>query len=120
MKTLIFAVVSIGLSVAAQFLLKAGMMSESARDFLAHKSASGFFYVLFNKYLFAGLVLYCLAAVVWLAVLSKWDVSKAYPLLGIGFVVTAIVGHFLGEQVTAYRLMGVVLISVGVVLVTQH
>lgn len=120
MKTLLFAVVSIALSVAAQFLLKAGMMSESAKTFLAQKSPSGFFNVLFNKYLFTGLVLYCVAAVVWLAVLSKWDVSKAYPLLGLGFVVTAIVGHLLGEQVTAYRLLGVVLIGAGVVLVTQH
>ena len=61
-----------------------------------------------------GFSLYGLGAVVWLAVLSQWDVSKAYPLVGIGFVLTALFGWFLGEDVTILRLFGVALICAGI------
>lgn len=68
----------------------------------------------------AGFMLYGLGAVVWLGVLSKWDVSKAYPLVGLGFMLTVIIGFMLGEQVTWIRFMGVVMISVGVWLVAVN
>jgi drug/metabolite transporter (DMT)-like permease len=67
----------------------------------------------------AGLVLYVASAGVWLGVLSRWEVSKAYPLVGLGFVLTLGVGWALGEQVGALRVAGVVLIAAGVVLVSQ-
>ena len=40
-------------------------------------------------------------------VLSQWDVSKAYPLVGLGFVFTVAIGWFIGEQVTSLRAIGV-------------
>ena len=52
-----------------------------------------------------------------LGVLSKWDVSKAYPLIGLGFVFTVAMGYLLGEEVTLTRVLGVALICAGVVLV---
>lgn len=60
--------------------------------------------VMTNKYVVGGFVLYGLGAVIWLGVLSKWDVSKAYnPPVGLGFVFTVLVGLMLGEQVSALR-----------------
>lgn len=115
MHTLFIALFSIALSVAAQFALKAGMASAEVAAILARpftiRSASE---VLLHKYVFSGFVLYALGAAVWLAVLAKWDVSKAYPLVGLGFVMTLGVGALLGEQVTTTRVLGVVLISLGV------
>jgi drug/metabolite transporter (DMT)-like permease len=70
-----------------------------------------------DRYVLSGFILYGLGAVVWLSVLAKWDVSKAYPLVGLGFVLTAIVGVLIGEAVTLGRLLGVILISFGVILV---
>ena len=55
--------------------------------------------------------------VVWLGVLSKWDVSKAYPLVGLGFVLTVAIGFLVGEDVTLTRAMGVALICAGVFVV---
>lgn len=43
--------------------------------------------------------------------------SKAYPLVGLGFVFTVLVGYLLGEQVTLPRVIGVALICAGVFLV---
>jgi len=64
-------------------------------------------------------MLYGLGAVVWLGVLSKWEVSKAYPLVGLGFAMTAVVGMLLGEQVSLLRFAGVALICSGVVLIAR-
>ena len=118
MKTLFTATLSIALSVTAQFSLKAGMSGEGVKAILAQpKSFMTLIYILMDKYILGGFLLYGLGAVVWLGVLSKWDVSKAYPLVGLGFVFIVVVGYLLGEQVTLPRLIGAALICAGVFLV---
>lgn len=118
MKTLLIAIISIALSVAAQFSLKAGMSERGVKAALAQPySLKTLFDVLTDKYVLVGFMLYGLGAVVWLGVLSKWDVSKAYPLVGLGFVFTVAIGFLVGEQVTIPRVIGVALICAGVFLV---
>ncbi|MDH3388100.1 MAG: EamA family transporter [Gammaproteobacteria bacterium] len=120
MKTLIVAILSIVFAVSAQFSLKKGMSSAEIKAALSepfgvHSAVT----VFSDKFVFGGFVLYTLAALVWLRVISTWDVSKAYPLMGLGFVFTVIIGWMIGEQVTAARAFGVMLICAGVVLVGQ-
>ena len=118
MNTLWIAVVSIAISVAAQFSLKAGMTSMATKSALSGPlKPSNLVTVLTNPYVVGGFVLYGLGALVWLAVLARWDVSKAYPLVGLGFAMAAVIGAFLGEQMGLLRAVGVTLICVGVVLV---
>ena len=118
MYVIVIALTSITLSVAAQFTLKAGMSSASVKLALSQPlSLITAFEVLTNRFVFAGFALYGIGAVVWLGVLSRWDVSKAYPLVGIGFAMTAVVGALMGEQLTLTRVLGVVLICAGVLLV---
>jgi multidrug transporter EmrE-like cation transporter len=120
MNTLAIAILSIALSVAAQFSLKAGMSSSEVKGILAQPFALGSFYeVLTNKFVMGGFLLYGFGAVVWLGVLSKWDVSKAYPLVGLGFLFTVVIGLMTGEHVTIPRAIGVALICAGVVLVAR-
>jgi multidrug transporter EmrE-like cation transporter len=118
MKTLSFAILSIALSVAAQFSLKAGMSSGWMKT-LPEQSCpiKVLFHMLMDRYILGGFFLYGLGAVVWLGVLSEWDVSKAYPLVGLGFVLTVIIGFLAGEQVAIPRVIGVTLICAGVFLV---
>jgi multidrug transporter EmrE-like cation transporter len=120
MKTLIIAVVSILLSVAAQFSLKAGMSSSGIKAAMSQPyTLRTIVDILTDRYVFLGFFLYGLGAVIWLGVLSKWDVSKAYPIVGLGFAFTAAVGFMIGEQVTLLRLFGIALICAGVFLVSQ-
>lgn len=117
MKTFMLAVLSIMLSVAAQFSLKAGMSALRAERALEQPWLPSLWQTLSHKYVLLGFLLYGLGALVWLLVLAKWDVSKAYPLVGLGFALTLAIGYLVGEQVTVARLAGVLLISVGVLLV---
>lgn len=120
MNTFAIALLSIALSVAAQFSLKAGMSDQGVRTAMGQPFSLGtVISVITNKYVLGGFVLYGLGAVIWLGVLSKWDVSKAYPLVGLGFVFTMLVGLMLGEQVSAPRAAGVALICTGVFLVAR-
>lgn len=115
MSTFLIALFSICLSVAAQFSLKAGMVSPAVRAAMAGPVSPGTpLAVLFNPAVFLGFALYGLGAVVWLAVLSKWDVSRAYPMVGLGFALTVGIGFVLGEHVTPARAIGVAMICAGV------
>ena len=108
MAVMLLALTSILLSVAAQFTLKAGM-----------RGGLGLPEALLQPLVIAGLALYVLSALCWLGVLGRWDVSKAYPLVGLGFVMSALVGQWLGEPVGIARWSGVFLIVCGVVLVSR-
>ncbi|MFO1425813.1 MAG: EamA family transporter [Steroidobacteraceae bacterium] len=63
---------------------------------------------------------YGLSLVVWIVGLSRVPVSQAYPLLSLGYVVTAVLAWaLLGEALSAMRLVGIAVIIVGVVLVSR-
>ena len=101
MQTFFIALVSICLSVVAQFCLKAGMSSATVKTALADPLAPKTVLALAtNPYLLAGFALYGLGAVVWLSVLARWDVSKAYPFVGLGFALTAFLDAWLSGDTT--------------------
>lgn len=110
MHPVVLAVCSVLLSVAAQFLLKAGMKANGSAGPAA---------ALLQPYVLLGLTVYGLSAVVWLSVLARWEVSKAYPLVGAGFAVTVLLGFMMGEAVSLTRWIGVGLICAGVFVVSR-
>jgi multidrug transporter EmrE-like cation transporter len=119
MNTRLIAIVSVVLSVLAQFCLKAGVSSREVKAAFAHPlGIRAVVAVLSNAFVLGGFLLYGLGAVVWLGVLSRWEVSKAYPLVGLGFALTAVAGWMGGEHVTLNRAIGVALICAGVFLVS--
>ena len=73
--------------------------------------------LLHSPWLLGGMFIYGLSVLAWLLVLSKVDVSYAYPFVALGMVVTTFSGHYLlGESLSAMRLVGVAVIVTGVVL----
>jgi len=120
MQTFFIALCSIILSVTAQFLLKRGMSGDIVQqEIMQPLSFRSIILVLTDWYVLGGFFLYGVGAVVWLWVLSKWDVSKAYPLVGIGFLLTLFIGMLQGEQITPVRIAGTVAISLGVWMLSQ-
>ena len=67
-----------------------------------------------------GLACYVVSVVLWIVALSRVEVSIAYPMLSIGYVVNAIAAYYLlGEQVTPLRFAGIGVIIVGVFIVAR-
>jgi uncharacterized membrane protein len=118
MITAFAALACVLLSVTAQFLIKAGMSSAAVKAALAGPIVDQAQAVMLNPKVLGGLALYTLGAIAWLGVLACWDVSKAYPLEGLGFALALLFGFLIGEQVTTVRALGVLLICVGVLMVS--
>jgi multidrug transporter EmrE-like cation transporter len=120
MTTYLLALGSIAISVLAQFTLKTGMSAPAIKSIVGRRlDLSMIFTIITEPYVMLGFILYGLGAAVWLAVLSEWDVSKAYPLVGAGFALSALVGYLLGEHISLQRMMGVFLICSGVWVVAR-
>jgi len=111
---------SVSLSAIAQITLKTGVSSPKAQ--LAMQGATGIdlvWAIAANWYVVFGLALYFLGAVVWLFVLARVDVTMAYPFVGLGFILTMILGAwFLSEPVGAVRIIGTLLVVAGVALIS--
>ncbi len=118
MPPFVLALASIAISVTAQFVFKHGMRQIASRG-SAGSLVDSLMNVALNPWILFGFMLYGVGAVVWLSVLARWDVSKAYPLVGFGFVLTLVVGAMLGEGVTLLRCAGVLCICMGVGLVAR-
>lgn len=109
---------SVALSAVAQLVLKIGMSSDATRLALQSGGMNAVVSVASNPYIWLGLGVYGLGTVLWLGVLSKIDVSQAYPFVGLGFLLTMLFGlAFLGEQVSIQRIAGTLLVIAGVYLV---
>jgi multidrug transporter EmrE-like cation transporter len=73
-----------------------------------------------NIWLWAGMLCYAASIGLWLVVLSRVEVSAAYPMLSIGYVIAAVLGFFfLGETVGIERIAGIAMIGAGVMLVAR-
>jgi len=110
---------SVALSAFAQILLKTGMSSESIQRALGQlESFSTVHVIATNPWVIGGLILYFLSAALWLLVLAKYDVSYAYPFVGLGFIFTLGLGWWLlQEPVDFGRMVGTLFVAVGVYLV---
>jgi drug/metabolite transporter (DMT)-like permease len=106
------------MSSAAQVVMKLGMNAGAPPVGGAGAPVlATYAHALSSPLVWAGLGLYGLSAGLWIWVLSRLDVSLAYPLVSLGFVFTLAVGVlWLGEPFSWQRLAGCGLIVAGVLL----
>jgi len=117
-----FALVLAGvlLNAAAQLLLKAGVTTVGQIDLSAGHLVSAARNLAFEPHILGGLACYVASVAVWILALSRVEVSIAYPLLSVGYIVTAVAAwHLFGENLSATRIAGIAIIIVGVYLVAR-
>lgn len=119
MKIDILAIVLINIlmTTVGQVFLKLGAQSLKLHPSL---SVSALLSVATNAYLLIGLLLYALGTLIWIYVLSRAELSQVYPMIALGFVLTAVAGFWLfHEPVTMQRIAGIFVICLGVVLIAR-
>lgn len=116
---LLLILASVLMSSAAQIVLKVGMNSPTVIQALgqgdrwAIAGAIGL-----NPWVLGGLAIYFGSALVWLFVLARAEVSLAYPFVGLGFVVTMVLAWLIhGDQLSAMRVTGTLMIALGAIMV---
>jgi len=108
------------LNAAAQLLLKAGSRAISNVDFSLANAWTLAERIALNAPILAGLALYAISVVFWILALSRVDVSIAYPMLSVGYIVSALAGWLLfSESVGPARVAGILVIIAGVWLVAR-
>jgi multidrug transporter EmrE-like cation transporter len=108
------------LNAAAQLLLKAGTNTVGTFDFSLANAVPVGWKLATEPHIVAGLGCYVISVVVWIMALSRVEVSIAYPMLSVGYVVNAIAAWYLfGEAVTPTRLAGIGIIILGVYVVAR-
>jgi len=112
---------SVALSALAQVALKLGMSGTAVSRALAEGGAGQVAWAVASEWrVLAGLALYFGSAAAWLFVLARLPVSAAYPFVGLGFVLTLLIGWgWLGDTVSATRVLGTLLVAAGVVLIAR-
>ncbi|MBS1187127.1 MAG: 4-amino-4-deoxy-L-arabinose transferase [Burkholderiaceae bacterium] len=122
MKILEFSLILLGvlLNAAAQLLLKAGVRQIGQFDFSLANVWPISTQLATNLPIIGGLSCYVVSVVVWIMALSRVEVSIAYPMLSIGYLVNALLAWWLfGEAVGPQRLIGIAVIIIGVVIVAR-
>jgi multidrug transporter EmrE-like cation transporter len=122
MSALAFTLVMCGvlLNAVAQLLLKAGTNAVGAFEFSGANVLPIGWKLATQPFIVAGIGCYVISVVVWILALSRVQVSIAYPMLSVGYVVNAIAAWYLfGESVTPARMLGIGVIILGVFIVAR-
>jgi len=117
MDVLFLVFICVGMGVIGQLGMKKGMTTIGnieVKDILSTR----IFEVVFQKYVFIGMLFYVLSSLLWLVILSQAELSFVYPMISIGYIITAIFGKFFfNENLSFFRLFGILLICGGVYMI---
>jgi len=114
---------SIILSACAQLLMKASMILLHG---VVYADLSVLQLIAENKTAFAWLIVglgcYAVSMLSWMFALIKYELSFAYPLLGLTYILVylgAVYWQQIGEQLSWQRTVGILLILIGVIFVNR-
>lgn len=75
--------------------------------------------ILTNPWIIGGFLLYFGSFALWLVVLSKIELSKAYPMVSLGYLVTFVLGLVVfQEQVSVAKVLGLLVVMAGVAILS--
>jgi len=117
-----FALLMVGvlLNATAQLLLKAGTNVIGAFEFSLSNIVPIGIRIAGEWHILGGLTCYVASVVIWILALSRVEVSIAYPMLSVGYVINAIAAwYLLGESLSLMRLSGIGIIMLGCYVVAR-
>ena len=118
MHPLIMVAISVTLGVCGQLSFKYAMTRVGSIDF-SHLT-TGLLAMVASPFVWLGLCCYGLSTVMWLIILSRVQLSFAYPLLSTGYILIVGLSYLIfKEPVTLLRFGGVLVIVAGVIMVTH-
>ena len=103
------------LNAVAQLALKASVSDTGIINLDMQSLLSSAGTLVTNLWLWVGLICYAISVVVWILALSRVDVSIAYPMLSIGYIVNALAASQLfNEPLGIGKVVGIGIIILGV------
>ncbi len=76
--------------------------------------------IVLSPYIMGGIFLYGSSLIIWLIVLSRMELSRAYPFVSLGYIITFALGiGLLGEKMSHYKVFGLMFIVAGIFIMSQ-
>ena len=118
--TMILALASVIAVSVAQALVKHGMNRVGGVSLTDDQFLVSMQQALTDIFVIAGFLLVLLSIPLWLAVLSRLELSVAYPLASFGYVVALVIGAVVfKETITPLRMFGMFLVILGVLAIAK-
>jgi multidrug transporter EmrE-like cation transporter len=118
MKGIPLILTAVLMGAAGQVIMKKGMLAYG--EVSAGSVWRELIPILKVPFVSLGLLCYALSAVLWIAVVSKIDLSLAYPMVSVAYVAVFVASWLLfGEKISALRVAGLVLIVAGVLVISR-
>ena len=117
----LYLLLAISFAVVSQLIIKWQMSAFSFDDYETwqYKFALAFS-MLLNPYIIISLILTLLAGVAWMISMTKFEISYAYPFTLLGLVLVTIFSViFFGESINTYKIIGIAMIILGIVLISK-
>lgn len=118
--TFALLLVAMSLTVTGEVMLKNGMNQHGELNISLQTAVPTAVKLFTNPFVLGGFAFVFGGALFWLAVLSRWPLSLAYPLLSISYIIgIGLSVLFFREKVSLVQLLGVFVIIAGVFLVSR-
>lgn len=117
-----FSMIMVGvlLNAAAQILMKTGTNAIGYFDFSAANIMPIGWRLATNPHIIGAMGCYVFGVIIWILALSRVQVSIAYPLLSMGYVVNAVAAWYLfNESFNPAKVIGMGVIILGVVIISR-
>ena len=119
-RSIMMIMVAMLLGVVGQMCLKLGMNRVGAVEVEVSNLVGSLLPIFAQPLVWVGLAFYGLSSVVWLVVLSREDLSFAYPMLASMYIILPVLSKWLlNEEIPPLRWLGMGIVLVGVLLVSR-
>ena len=109
------------LNGSAQIFLRMALKSTELGVIINERDIAGVIRIATSPWTIIGLSAYVISVMLWMLVLSKIPASTAYPFMGLAFLFVLVTGVlFLGEQFSAGKLVGSLMVALGVALISRY
>ena len=117
----IYIFITLAFSVSSQLIIKWKMSGFSYNDFDSWQDRYSFaFSMLINPYIILALAFSVLAGVTWMIAMTKFELSYAYPFTIFSLIfVTLFSIIFFEEQVNAHKIIGIILVGIGIFTISR-
>ena len=116
----LYIVATIAFTVYGQLILKWRIAQFGSLSAETLEKLKFLLFLVFDPYIFSGFLAAFLASLAWMAAMTKFELSHAYPFMSLNFVVVLLLsGWLLSETFSVQKFIGVFLIVVGTIVAAR-
>ena len=113
----VYILLTILFTVYGQLVIKWQVSRAGAMPAAAGAKALFLLHLIVNLWVISGFVAALIAALAWMAALTKFNLSFAYPFMSLSFILVMFASAlFLREPLTVWKLVGMALLVLGMVI----